>query len=151
MVNNGLIAVNCTKIAIKYVVTILLSPNVTYVGCPASEVSLFYSLGPIRKMYNIASEHERLGEINQLFLEQCPLPKFAPLFKNFNYENKGNYLALSVFLVQPQLTRAQHDQAIKFITALELVNLGYTLHHSVGSKNDDIQNHTSSTLLLGWL
>ena len=111
-----------------------LSLNATCAVCLVFEVNKKNYVGPIRKLYNISLEQKRLENIQKLFSEQCPIPKFAQLFKHFNYENKGNHIALSLFLLSQNLNIEKQEQAIKFITALELINLGYTLHHSVGSK-----------------
>lgn len=42
-------------------------------------------------------EQERvLARVDKLFVQQCPIPKFAPLFKRFDYDGKGIYAAFSL-------------------------------------------------------
>lgn len=69
-----------------------------------------------------------------MFVDQCPLPKYKHLLKIFEYENKNIYSAFSL-LGSSNITSAQRQQAVQFLTALELVNLGFSLHHSIGSNS----------------
>lgn len=44
-----------------------------------------------------ANEHDKiLAKIEEKFVDQCPIPKYKPVFKRFTYENKGIYAALSL-------------------------------------------------------
>jgi hypothetical protein len=92
--------------------------------------------------YGMQEEDQMLRQVDQLFLEQCPLPKFRAFFSRFTYENKMIYPALSL-IKSSELSRSQRESAVKFLTALELVNLGFSLHHSIGSKLNVTQNRTN--------
>jgi hypothetical protein len=88
----------------------------------------------LRLLYGMGAYDKLLGEVEELFLQQCPAPKLKPIFKRFDYENKRAFAALSLVRSQ-QLQPPQHETAVKFLTALELVNLGFSLHCSVGSNS----------------
>lgn len=60
------------------------------------------------------------------------MPAYTPLFDRFNFENKGLYSGLSL-IQYSKMENEKLQQIINFLTALELVNLGFSLHHSVGS------------------
>ena len=67
---------------------------------------------------------------------QVPISYIKTIFPYFKYENKGLYSSLSLLLLTDKLTPHQQQQAVKFLTALESVNLGFILHYSIGSNNN---------------
>lgn len=61
---------------------------------------------PLRMFYGTGDNDRIMGRINGLFVQQFPFEKFRPLFRMFNYENKGIYAALSMIKTE-SLTASQ--------------------------------------------
>lgn len=54
------------------------------------------------------------------------------LGKYFKYQNRNAFTAFSLVFTE-DFDRVQREKALKFLTAVESITLGFELHHNIGS------------------
>lgn len=58
---------------------------------------------------------------------------FRKLGRYFKYQNKNVFSAFSL-LFTDEFTVVEREKALKFLTAVESITLGFELHNNIGSK-----------------
>jgi hypothetical protein len=89
----------------------------------------------MKRAYSMGWSESLLNDVDAVMLDQVPIPVLKNVFTHFSYENKGLYSSLALLLAKhtSTLTQEQTAQVVKILSALEAINLGFTLHHAVGS------------------
>lgn len=72
---------------------------------------------------------------------------FRKLGKYFKYQNRNVFSAFSL-LFTDEFTEVEKEKALKFLTAVESITLGFELHHNIGSKFlNNVANYRPNTLV----